>query len=513
MRPFFSLLFRVSFTAIPLFCHTISGWANDNVNDRIFLSKLPKNICLIYNGSSSRRQWTPEDFIPYLIYQEKGRKETFPLFDSFLLIEYRTSDGKYFWGAETNEQTAHANDWEWLANIWGSCLNSLNQSVQKLHQENFLKNKIGVIITLPEPNMKIHNFGSVPGKTISLDFKNENDRISAIRWYVDKVQDNFQSANYSYLELLGFYWLGESIPLEMESTVKQTALLFHQAGLYFFWIPYFTANNVWSWKNLGFDYMFYQPNYFFEGEGGTERLGLTAYRIEQFRCGAEIELDDRILTSKDHQLRFQQYLQTAVYFKWNQKPMAWYQSNDTIYKLAKEKNEKCKDLYRDIAHFIRGSYQPPTYLPPIFEYKIPSCEGFNLAHRNNGTKIIEPTSGFCSSLNPEWAIDGDVNFYSGTSGFACCGIPGEITIQFVKNFTISRVQMLLFNLDERYYQYRVEISEDKQHWETVIDKSQGKHRGWQTDTFSPRSARYLRIIPLFNSTGQHLFQLVELEVY
>lgn len=505
----FLLFLFVGFSVLSSINHV---WAFDKTENALYSSQKFKNICLIYNGSTFRRQWNVNDFIPYLVYED-GEKNYIPLFDTFLLIEYRTSDGKFFWGGQDKENTVNIKDWEWLSNVWESCMKHLNEAVKKLHQKGILKNSIGIIITIPEPNVKIQDFGSIPDDGIKLNFNKEIDRMLAVRWYVEKIVAHFSSSHYSYLNLLGFYWLGESIPQEMENTVKETAKLIHQENLLFFWIPYFTANNVWAWRDLGFDYVFYQPNYFFSGEGGIERLGLTAYRVEKFNCGVEIELDDQVMVSENHRVRFLQYLQSAVYFGWDKKPMAWYQSNDTILKLYRSDNEKHKNLYRDIAHFFRGTYQPLLNLPPIPEYRVPPREGKNWSHRDNGTKVIEPSSGFCLSQNPEWAIDGDVDFYSGTSGFACCSIPGEIKIQFADNVVLSRVQMLLFNLDNRYYQYRVEISEDNRNWKTVVDKSQGEHRGWQIDTFPSQPTRYLRIIPLFNSTGQYLFQLVELEVY
>ncbi|GEM_PF-1524241 len=488
--------------------------AEENNSIENSFRKLPKNICLIYNGSTSRRQWKANDFIPYLIYQDQQTGDILPLFDAFLLIEYRTSEGKLFWGATNEKEFPDVHDWEWLASVWNNCLNELNQAVKILHDKNTIEKDIGIIITIPEPSINIHNFGSISTDNTNLNFQNEADRITAIRWYIKKVLAEFSSAPYSHLKLLGFYWLGESIPPTMENTVKQTAEIIHQANLQFYWIPYFTAHNVWAWKNLGFDFIYYQPNYFFNGEGGDTRLGLTAYRIEQFNCGVEMELDNRILDSELHQFRFLRYLQAGTQFKWNQKPMAWYQANDTILKLATSPDKKHQQIYRNIAKFIAQKYQPSDDLPAISIYTIPPRNGLNLAHRNNGTIItIEPTSNFYLSFNLEHAIDGDIDCYSGTSGFACCGIPGEIRIQFTDTLTISRVQMLLYNLDERYYQYRVETSEDGNIWKTIIDKTQGEHRGWQIDTFPPLPVRYLRVIPLFNSTGQNLFQLVELEVY
>lgn len=506
MTPLFCTIIWLFLPFPILKCH------EKNVPDESYLT-LPQNLCLIYTGSTDRRQWTADDFIPYLIYENQEEDITLPLFDAFLLIEYRTPEEKLFWGGKNEKELPNVNDWEWLAQVWSPCLNELNKAIERVHKKVFTQNSIGIVITIPEPSPSLRNFGSISPKSPNLNFQTESDRITAIQWYIKKVIANFSSANYSKLKLLGFYWLAESIPPEMENTVIQTAQIIHQANLKFFWIPYFTANNVWAWKNFGFDYMYYQPNYFFEENGGELRLGLTAHRIKRFNCGVEIELDHRILTSNIHQLRFAQYLQAGIQFGWNRKPTAWYQANDTILTLARGNNTNSKKIYQNIAQFITKTYQLSQNIRPIPEYTIPNRENLNLAHRNNGTKVIEPSSGICFSINPEYAIDGDIDCYSGTSGFTCCEIPGEIKIQFPKTVTISRIQILLYNLDDRYYQYRIEISEDSNTWKTVVDKSQGEHRNWQIDTFSPHAFRYLRIIPLYNSSGQNLFQLVELEAY
>ncbi len=472
-----------------------------------------KNICLIYYGSDTRRDWQPEDFEPYLAYTDTQTGKILPLFDTFLLIEFRSSDGKYFWAAQKEQDIATIDQWEWLAKRWTSCLDVIDECASKMKKGKKIQNNVNIIITIPEPDPNSSHFGKLPGSNVPLNFHNKEDRQKAVQWYINEVIHQIQIKQYKHLDFIGFYFLAESIRTDMENLVRTTADIIHDRNLKFFWIPYFTANNVGQWKNLGFDYMFLQPNYFFEGKGGQWRLPLAGYRIQQFQCGVEIELDDRILTSEPHQLRFQQYLQAGIYFHWNENPTAWYQENDTIYKLATSPDRKLNTIYHDIVHFINGYYQPPAHLPPITKYQIPDRTGTNHAHRNKGTKVIKPDTGFCTSLNPEWAIDGDITNYSGTQGFACCEIPGEIILQFAEKRIIHRIQLLLFNLDERYYQYRIDLSEDGQNWKTVIDNTQGEHRNWQTHTIQPHSASYLRIVPTYNSAHQSLLQIVEIEVY
>lgn len=492
-------------------CNYLCAYENTNKN---FSQYEIKNICLIYHGSDQRRNWLSEDFRPYLVYTDNSTLKTFPLFDTFLLIEYRSLDGKYFWGGQKAEEIATIEQWKWLINRWSSCLHAINKCAGKIKNEGTIQNKINIIIiTIPEPDINCVNFGTLSDSEGSLNFQRTEDVLKALRWYIDEVLHQVNMGKYEHLNFIGFYYLAESIPAGRENVIRSIAKIIHQHKLKFFWIPYFTGNNVWLWKDLNFDYMFLQPNYFFEGNGRKYRLPLAGYRIQQFQCGAEMELDDRILTSETHQYRFKQYLQAGIHFQWRRKPIAWYQANDTIYKLACSEDDKLRSIYRDIAYFIHGEYQPPPNLPPIEEYKVPDRNGNNYAHRHNGTKVIRPNAGFCLSLNPEWMIDGDITHYSGTAGFGCCGIPGEIVLDFSKSIIVHRVQLLLFNLDERYYQYHIDLSEDGQNWNTVVDKTQGEHRGWQTNIISPQTAHYLRIVPTYNSAHQSLFQVVEIEVY
>jgi hypothetical protein len=109
-------------------------------------------------------------------------------------------------------------------------------------------------------------------------------------------------------------------------------------------------------------------------------------------------------------------------------------------------------------------------------------------------------------------IDGDADNYSGNSGITWFGIPGSVTVELPQPATVARTQMLLFDLDDRYYSYRIDTSVDGINWEPAMDKSTAEARGWQVDQFAPRTAKYIRLTGVRNSTGQNLVQVIEFEV-
>ena len=81
--------------------------------------------------------------------------------------------------------------------------------------------------------------------------------------------------------------------------------------------------------------------------------------------------------------------------------------------------------------------------------------------------------------------------------------------------TISSTRLLLYDLDSRYYQYKIEASSNNTTWVTIVDRTTGTWQSWQDISFSPPiQARYLRLTGTYNSiTGNNGFHVVEWEVY
>ena len=83
--------------------------------------------------------------------------------------------------------------------------------------------------------------------------------------------------------------------------------------------------------------------------------------------------------------------------------------------------------------------------------------------------------------------------------------------------TISSIKLLLWDLDSRYYRYKIEASSNHTTWTTIVNRTATTNqcRGWQNISFSPAiQARYLRLVGTYDSfAGNTGFHVVEWEVY
>jgi hypothetical protein len=83
--------------------------------------------------------------------------------------------------------------------------------------------------------------------------------------------------------------------------------------------------------------------------------------------------------------------------------------------------------------------------------------------------------------------------------------------------TISSTKLLLWDLDNRYYRYKIEASSNNTTWTTIVDRTAATNqcRSWQNISFSPTiQARYLRLTGTYNSSPANRgFHVVEWEDY
>ncbi len=476
-----------------------------------------RHLCLLYHGQARRGPWTRETLRPYVACVDAAGKPTDWLFDSFLFIEFATDDDRqlhYF--AKGKPQPTIA-DWQWLADAWfreQSGVNGLEQCVADIGQTlNQPDRRVNVMITLPCPPTERTDFGALPGTDHALDFSHEEDRQATLRWYMDTVRKRFEDGHYAHLNLLGYYWTGESIPEEQRSMVLWTSEYLHGQKLKHYWIPYFTGEGAGDWRKLGFDAMMLQPNFFFEGNGGAGRLGRAANRAKRFGCGVEMEFDGRALSSEAHLQRFWDYLDAGAVYGWmNKSLVGWYEGGGALGMLLKQP-DKYRPLYDAVCQFVKGSYTPrqPERFPPAAA--LPSRYQDNLALASKGAKVIGAIDDGKPGLAPERMIDGDADNYSGSSGLTWFAVPGSVTVELPQAANVARTQMLLFDLDDRYYSYRIDTSLDGKTWRPAVDKSAAEARGWQVDIFAPRAVKYIRLTGLRNSTGQPLMQVIEFEAY
>ena len=85
---------------------------------------------------------------------------------------------------------------------------------------------------------------------------------------------------------------------------------------------------------------------------------------------------------------------------------------------------------------------------------------------------------------------------------------GAITVDLGAVRAISRLQLRLWDGDNRYYRYSVQHSQDNLSYEVLVDRTTGEHQSVQHLEFSPVAARYVKITGTYVSTGNE-FRLID----
>ncbi|MCX7599711.1 MAG: discoidin domain-containing protein, partial [Armatimonadetes bacterium] len=89
-----------------------------------------------------------------------------------------------------------------------------------------------------------------------------------------------------------------------------------------------------------------------------------------------------------------------------------------------------------------------------------------------------------------------------------------VAVDLGRTETISRVRVINYHADRRYYHYRVEVSTDGRTWRKIGEKLDNELATAEGNTFAfePLPARYVRVLMLYNSANVGL-HVGELEVY
>lgn len=478
-----------------------------------------RHMVLIYHGNKGRVPWTKDAILPYVAYLDEHRRPVDWFFDSFLFIEFALDDGTMFHSYAKGARLPAVGDWEGIAASWfrpGKGLDGLEQAVAEVAEKlGPADKKVKVVITLPKPFPEDRAFGPLPGEPEKLDFARSSHRLRALRWYIGRVLDQWRARGYRHLELTGFYWTDESIAGADGRLAAATSRYLHGLGLKHYWIPYFGAAGLRDWRACGFDACMMQPNFFF----AKDRMPLTHFQASakiarMMGSGIEAEFDGRALTDPEYRDRMIAYLDAGVYYGWMKGALLGYYEGGGAVKLFAEDQGVGRELYRKAYEFVKGTYQPSGQFD-FSKYPLVTRDNSrNLALASKGAKVIgaltRPEWG--KEIGPEQIIDGNIDFYGGMSGFGAFYIPGGFIIELPQVSTVARTQTMLFDLDGRFFRYRIDTSVDQEQWEPAVDKDTGEWRGWQVDKFAPRQARYVRFTCLHNSANE-ICQVVEFEVY
>ncbi|HEY3265793.1 MAG TPA: DUF4855 domain-containing protein [Armatimonadota bacterium] len=316
-----------------------------------------KNIVLIYDGGQYHRNWMTNDFVPLMSYVNRQGRITGRMYDTLLVLPLWARSGR---GYTAGFGTGPSNKEDWLDYLD----NTLFGNVLHLNKMEAAAGVAGywlsatpltwkVILTIPYPDPAQHAWGSLTDGGPVLDFANLNDRISAVRWYVDELTRRWQARGYQHIQWVGLYWLEEYIHAVDPSLIPWVAAMAHQAGCKLFWIPYYNATGWSQWKTYGFDAAIYQPNYFFSTATPFSRLHSAASGAKTNGLGVELELDDRAITDPAFRSRYYDYLNAGAVEGFQTGAVtAWYMGGDTLLKCQASADATVRAIYDDTYKFI-----------------------------------------------------------------------------------------------------------------------------------------------------------------
>ncbi|MCR8641885.1 DUF4855 domain-containing protein [Paenibacillus sp. N1-5-1-14] len=345
-----------------------------------------KNLGLLYNGqySDNLGTWTKERIIPNISYVDNTGKPVDWLFDGVLYLGINPPTPNRDFGGR-----AYLEDWKWYLEKTFANNGDMDQlNAATMEVATALKqpgNKEKVILMIPDPGESIENFGAIDVNGESLNFnasdvgeeKALTNREKAVQWWLQQVKDEWEAKQYSNLELVGMYWLEEQISTsstgpDLLRSVSQSVhdMKIANMNLKFFWIPHFFAYKSYMWKDVGFDAVTIQPNYFFEPTD-YERLEDAANLAKQYGMSNELEFDDRMLKDGVFRERYIDYLNSgAATGLMKEGFKSYYQGNNAVYDSAVSKDPATRVLYDWLYQFVKGDYKINNALPSELEVQM-----------------------------------------------------------------------------------------------------------------------------------------------
>ncbi|WP_436239996.1 DUF4855 domain-containing protein [Paenibacillus sp. LjRoot153] len=223
--------------------------------------------------------WTKDDFYPIIAHKNTAGETDRWLFDTV-----------QFMAGGSMEEYAKKENWEYLldqtfnkqfnlgaldkAAVEAKTALESNGKIQDQH-------KIQVILPIPfvDPISQVA-WGTMAGKSLELnpavvgEKASLANRVKIVDWYIQNARIRFKQENYGQLELAGFYWMKEEVGYNSASEaefIQKSAEIVHHGSTghekqKLYWIPFYQANGFTFWKELGFDAVMMQPNYYFNAQ-------------------------------------------------------------------------------------------------------------------------------------------------------------------------------------------------------------------------------------------------------
>lgn len=325
-----------------------------------------------------------EDYNVYLSGRGKGQDKEEWLFDSFLLFNTLSSgndsiadinvgntmcgEGNFY--AVPSPNPANRKDFlETIDSFIKGCKvmsEEVEKTSLKIGEPEFKRN---VVVTIPYPGINQCNFGKVNGKELNFSVLGQNlteateDRLTACKWFVDEFLDRWEKENIKNINLLGFYWIFESVyrgwDVDDHWLLKELHSYVNQKNKKMFWIPFWSSYNVHlldNYKDYYFDAAFVQPNYMFYENIEDVKEGAEA--AEKRNAGFEMEYflpsEEPTQIKTNRRERFRGYLNGGVKYGYMNAACAWFIGGG-FHTMPNYPEEM--EYYYDIIDFVKGRYK------------------------------------------------------------------------------------------------------------------------------------------------------------
>lgn len=319
----------------------------------------PTDLMLIYHGYETRPEWKSNDLKPY-IYREKDGKTEW-LFDGFLFLElFAKMDGKSYafeYAVEDRGFTAPSKKvMDWLLDVTFAQdrgPDGLEQALGELAEKGiYPPYKRKVVFCIPTPQVHANEWGEVNGRM--LDFRNQDDRVEGAKWYIDQILKRWNERDYKNLDFGGFYWLNEAIMSENDDAyvIRKVKDYLDEKKLELCWVPYYGAEGATTWKETGINYVYHQPNYFFNLK---TPLSFVTHSIEIAKNNGgfmEMEFDDNVAQEGFRQKYYDYINEFQKAGVWETMPVAYYEGGGAWLRMATSEDEHMRKMYDDLCDIV-----------------------------------------------------------------------------------------------------------------------------------------------------------------
>jgi len=336
------------------------------------------DIALIYitDFAGNEMNWVEEEFLPYLNFVDENyaTASSAKMFDTLLILSGARNVNGVLHSFSNKYETGYPSDiedWQWIiAKMFDYPeygLNALDSISGKLGMET----KIIILIPYPDREQKLPGF--IDGK--KLDFSILEDRITAVKYWIDSVINNWIQKSYSNLHLIGFYWMnevmseffgiyGDNLDENLLENIRDYlhSVKVNNEWMRLFWIPSnlsFVVEDTgmdgtpWMVDSRGkeiFDAIIFQTNYmqgFYEWRS-YKTLEEVAEVADRYGFGVEMEFNECIYFDEGCLARSIEYFDAGERYGFKNSVQAYVFGNTQISRMVREKFYLYEKIYRYI---------------------------------------------------------------------------------------------------------------------------------------------------------------------